>query len=43
VDERTLRRAVLSLASFTGWSRAEILDLELGELFACVEEIPKQR
>jgi len=42
VDERTLRRGVLSLAHFTGWSRAEILDLPIDELFACVSEIPRE-
>lgn len=39
---KTLRRAVLSLASFTGWSRAEILDMPLEELFACLAELPKK-
>lgn len=33
-------RAVLTLAHYTGWSRAEILDLSIDELVEWVLKIP---
>lgn len=35
-------RSVLLLAYYTGWSRAELLNLEVDELIDWLEHIPKQ-
>jgi hypothetical protein len=36
-------RAVLALANYTGWSRAEILDLATDELAEWITKIPSRK
>ena len=42
MSAKDVRRAVVLLASYTGWSLSELLELEDIELMAWLEALPKE-